>query len=59
MNVSGSFHGSTADYLKMSDGAKFHATNPNGSTLSAAPPAAFGFLAASTPGITVYTPIWR
>jgi filamentous hemagglutinin family protein len=44
VNVSGSFHASTADYLKMSDGQKFQATNPDGSTLSAAPPAAFGFL---------------
>src|SRR5262249_13787970 len=44
VNVSGSFHASTADYLKMSDGAKFQATNPDGSTLSAAPPVAFGFL---------------
>jgi filamentous hemagglutinin family protein len=53
VNVSGSFHASTADYLKMSDGAKFQATNPDGSTLSAAPPAAFGFLAASPAAITV------
>jgi len=37
VNVSGSFHASTADYLKMSDGARFQATNPNASTLSAAP----------------------
>jgi filamentous hemagglutinin family protein len=44
VDVKGSFHASTADYLKMSDGAKFQATNPDGSTLSAAPPAAFGFL---------------
>ena len=40
VNVSGSFHVSTADYLKLSDGAKFQAINPDGSTLSAAPPAA-------------------
>lgn len=53
VNVSGSFHASTADYLKMSDGAKFQATNPDGSTLSAAPPAAFGFLSASPAAITV------
>src|SRR5215472_7052832 len=53
VNVSGSFHVSTADYLKMSDGAKFQATNPNGSTLSAAPPAAFGFLTASPAKISV------
>jgi len=53
VNVSGSFHASTADYLKMSDGAKFQATNPDGSTLSAAPPAAFGFLTASPAKISV------
>jgi filamentous hemagglutinin family protein len=53
VNVSGSFHASTADYLKMSDGAKFQATNPDGSTLSAAPPVAFGFMTASPPAITV------
>src|SRR4029077_13993329 len=53
VNVSGSFHASTPDYIKMSDGAKFQATNPDGSTLSAAPPAAFGFLTASPPAISV------
>jgi filamentous hemagglutinin family protein len=53
VNVSGSFHASTADYLKMSDGAKFQATNPDASTLSAAPPAAFGFLTARPAAITV------
>ena len=53
VNVSGSFHAATADYLKMSDGAKFQATNPGGSTLSAAPPAAFGFLTASPAQISV------
>jgi filamentous hemagglutinin family protein len=44
VNVGGSFHASTADYLKMFDGARFQATNPDGSTFSAAAPAAFGFL---------------
>ena len=53
VNVSGSFHASSADYVKMSDGAKFQATNPGGRTLSAAPPAAFGFLNAAPPSITV------
>jgi hypothetical protein len=37
----------------MSDGAKFQATNPDGNTLSAAPPAAFGFLTARPAAITV------
>ena len=53
VNVSGSFHASTADYLKLSDGARFQATNPSGSTLSAAPPSAFGFLTATPARITV------
>jgi filamentous hemagglutinin family protein len=53
VNVSGSFHASSADYIKMSDGARFQATNPDGSTLSAAPPAAFGFLNATPGRITV------
>jgi filamentous hemagglutinin family protein len=43
VNVSGSFHASTADYIKMQDGKRFQATNPDASILSAAPPAAFGF----------------
>jgi filamentous hemagglutinin family protein len=53
VNVSGSFRASTADYIKMADGARFQATNPDGSTLSAAPPAAFGFLNATPGKITV------
>src|SRR5207244_2151001 len=39
VNVSGGFHASTADYLKMSDGARFQATNPDASTFGAAAPA--------------------
>src|SRR5215467_1025699 len=53
VNVSGSFHASTADYVKMSDGARFQATNPDGSTLTAAPPAAFGFMTPRPAAITV------
>jgi filamentous hemagglutinin family protein len=53
VSVSGSFHASTADYVKMADGARFQATQPDGSTLSAAPPAAFGFLTASPAKISV------
>jgi filamentous hemagglutinin family protein len=54
VNVSGSFHASTADYLRLADGALFKAVNPNGSTLSAAPPAAFGFLTSTPAPIGVY-----
>src|SRR5258708_35043063 len=52
VNVTGSFRASTADYLRMSDGARFQATNPDGSTLSAAPPAAFGIMNAPPGTIT-------
>jgi filamentous hemagglutinin family protein len=46
VNVLGSFHASTADYVKMSDGTRFQAKNPDSptSTMSAEPPVAFGFL---------------
>src|SRR6516165_4788493 len=54
VNLSGSFHASTADYIKMSDGTKFQATNPNDVTSSiTAVPAAFGFLNASPAKISV------
>src|SRR6185369_8201200 len=36
-----------------SDGGRFQATNPDASTLTAAPPAAFGFLAAAPARLTV------
>src|SRR3954452_18743233 len=44
VDVSGSFHASSADYLRFQDGARFQATNPDASTLTSAPPVAFGFL---------------
>jgi len=53
VDVSGSFHASSADYLRMKDGARFQATNPDASTLSAAPPDAFGFLSANQQPVTV------
>jgi filamentous hemagglutinin family protein len=53
VDVSGSFHAASADYVRMSDGARFQATNPGGSTFSAAPPTAFGFLGPTPAAITV------
>lgn len=53
VDVSGSFHAGSADYLRHSDGARFQATNPEASTLTAAPPAAFGFLSPSPRPVTV------
>jgi len=54
--VDGSFHASTADYLKFSDGGVFLADPAGTSVLSSAPPSAFGFLDAPGAGIDVETP---
>jgi len=44
LDVTGSFHVSTADYLKMTDGAKFYADLAKPTILTTAPVEAFGFL---------------
>jgi filamentous hemagglutinin family protein len=45
LNVEGSFHVTTADYLRLTDGARFTAEpGPQDALLSSAPVAAFGFL---------------
>ncbi len=45
LDVSGSFHVSTADYIRLQDGARFNAVpGPQDEFLTAAPVAAFGFL---------------
>ncbi|MBK8534014.1 MAG: filamentous hemagglutinin N-terminal domain-containing protein [Candidatus Competibacteraceae bacterium] len=43
LDVPGSFHVSTADYVKLSDGGHFDARNLGNSVLTVAPVAAFGF----------------
>src|SRR5918999_261721 len=53
LDVQGSFHVSTADYLKLGDGGRFEATNPENSVLTTAPPEAFGFLGENPAGIAV------
>ena len=53
LDVKGSFVVSTADYLKASDGSHFNATHLADTTLTSAPPAAFGFLAANPAPIAV------
>jgi len=52
LDVAGSFHVSTADYIKFSDG-NFYADPARTSVLSVAPPSAFGFLSAPTGQIDV------
>lgn len=54
IDVSGSFAASTANYLKLADGARFVAAlDADDSGLSSAPVAAFGFLGPSAGGISV------
>jgi large exoprotein involved in heme utilization and adhesion len=43
LDVQGSFHVSTADYLSLEDGGRFEVRNPNASLLTVAPVASFGF----------------
>ncbi|MGE0276423.1 MAG: filamentous hemagglutinin N-terminal domain-containing protein [Nitrospiraceae bacterium] len=53
-NIGGSIHLTTADVVRMGDGAQFFANLAKQSTLSSAPVVAFGFLGERTPGpITV------
>jgi filamentous hemagglutinin family protein len=44
LDVPGSFHVSTANYLRLEDNGRFDASQPAQSVLTVAPPAAFGFL---------------
>jgi filamentous hemagglutinin family protein len=53
LDVQGSFHVSTADYLRLADGTRFVARLSETATLSVAPPAAFGFLGPTAAPITV------
>jgi filamentous hemagglutinin family protein len=43
LDVGGSFHASTASYLRLGSTGIFDAVNPSASVLSAQPPSAFGF----------------
>ncbi|EDN68761.1 Large exoprotein containing haemagglutination activity domain [Beggiatoa sp. PS] len=44
LDVQGSFHASTADYLRLGENERFYSDLGNESVLSVAPPVAFGFL---------------
>ncbi len=44
LDLQGSFHASTADYLRFQTGAQFNTRDPNNNLLNLAPIAAFGFL---------------
>jgi filamentous hemagglutinin family protein len=53
LDVQGSFHASTADYLHLGNGGRFDARHPNESLLTVAPIEAFGFLTNTPAPITV------
>jgi len=53
LDVQGSFHASTADYLRLGNGGRFDARYPNDSLLTIAPVEAFGFLSDSLAKITI------
>jgi len=44
LDIQGSFHASTADYLRLENGGQFNARHPKNSLLSVAPVEAFGFI---------------
>jgi len=52
LSVYGSFHASTADYLRLGEEGRFDATHPESTLLKVAPPTAFGFLTDSPAGIS-------
>ncbi len=53
LDVKGSFHASTADFVRLSDGGIFYADPGGNSTLTVTSPAAFGFLDGNPAGITI------
>ena len=53
LNIDGSFHVSTADYLKLGATGRFDATMPEQSVFVTAPPSAFGFTSANPEKIAI------
>ena len=55
LNVEGSFHATTADYMKLGSDGIFYAAVAQDSVLSMASPTAFGFLSSNPGSIEVHT----
>jgi filamentous hemagglutinin family protein len=51
--ISGSFHVSTADFIRLGNNGIFHASHPEESLLTMSPPEAFGFLSSQPAPITI------
>ncbi|MDM8558165.1 filamentous hemagglutinin N-terminal domain-containing protein [Candidatus Parabeggiatoa sp. HSG14] len=56
LDVQGSFHASTAHYLRLGEGGRFDARNPSENLLTVAPVEAFGFLDSNVAPILVKGP---
>jgi filamentous hemagglutinin family protein len=55
LDVSGSFHATTANYIGLADGTRFNAiASADGALLTSAPPSAFGFLTSNPAPIDVF-----
>lgn len=55
LNVEGSFHATTADYIKLGNDGVFYADPAQASVLTTSQPSAFGFLSANPASIEVQT----
>jgi filamentous hemagglutinin family protein len=53
LDVQGSFHASTADFVSLGENGRFDAVEPDNSVLTVAPPSAFGFLGENPASIFV------
>lgn len=53
LDVQGSFHASTADFVSLGENGRFDAVEPDNSVLTVAPPSAFGFLGENPASISV------
>lgn len=53
LDIGGSFHATTADYLSLDDGGRFDASRTDNTILTSASPAAFGFLSDTPAGISI------
>lgn len=54
LDVSGAFHVTTADYIRLADGGTFQASLGRISALTVAPPVVFGFLGPTPAPITIF-----
>src|SRR5262245_43185342 len=58
LNVGGSFHATTADYIKLGTDGVVYADPAKASALTSAPPSAFGFLTSNPAAIDVQTGVF-